>query len=103
MTIDNEDFKIIFDVAFNIENINTLKCFECGRTLQEKINLTGLTCENAHDIGYLEYMTQYTSFINDIVENSDFNATFDKKVIKPSNIIYATNNIIFCDKLVVRN
>ena len=103
MVIDNEDFKVFFDVAFNIENINTLKCFKCANTLQEKTDLTGLTCQNGHEIGYLEYMTQYTSFINDIAQNSDFNVTFDRKTIAPSNVVYVENQIIFCEKLTIRS
>jgi len=102
MTIDNEDFKAFFDVAFNVTNINELKCFECAKAIKEEEDLSGLTCENNHKIGYLEYMTAYASMLNDIAENAEFTTAFQKKVIQPSTVIYVKNQIVFSDKSIIR-
>lgn len=103
MIIDSKDFKAFFEVAYDVMNISELKCFKCGNRLEEHENLSGLTCSNKHEIGYLEYMTNYANMLKDIADNAEINGmTFKKKVIEPSNIIYTENEIIFCDENIVR-
>lgn len=104
MTIDSEDFKTFFEVAFDVTDVAKLKCFKCGKGMEELGDQSGLTCTNGHDIGYLEYMTTYASMLNDVFLNADIGAfTFQKKVIEPSNIMYCGNAIVFNEKQILRS
>lgn len=103
MTIDNEDFKTFFEVAFDVTNVGGLKCFECGERLEEKEDLSGVTCKNAHGIGYLEYMAKYANMLKDFFDNAEMNMDFSKKVITPSSVLYCGNNVLFANKTILRS
>lgn len=103
MIIDSEDFKTFFEVAFDVLSVNELKCFKCGKRMAELGDQSGLTCSSGHSIGYLEYMTKYSNMLKDIADNADFSGmTFQKKVIEPSNIMYAGNEILFHETQILR-
>ena len=104
MIIDNEDFKTFFEVAFNVLSVNELKCFKCGKRMAELEDLSALVCSSGHRVGYLEYMTTYANMLKDIADNADFSGmAFQKKVIEPSNIMYAGNEILFNDRQIIRS
>lgn len=103
MIIDGEDFKTFFEVAYDVMNVSELKCFKCGKRMEELGDQSGLTCSNGHVIGYLEYMTTYSNMLKDIADNAEFSGiAFQKKVIEPSTIMYVGNEIIFVDKTILR-
>lgn len=104
MIIDNEDFKTFFEVAFDVVDVNELKCFKCGKRMSEQGDQSGLICVSGHKVGYLEYMTTYANMLKDIADNADFSGmAFQKKVIEPSTILYSESEIVFVDKNVVRS
>lgn len=102
MTIDNQDFKTFFEVAFNVTNLNELKCFKCGMRIEELEDQSGLTCSNDHKIGYLEYMTTYANMLKDFFDNGEISRNFSVKVIEPSNILYCENSVLFSDQKIIR-
>jgi len=103
LTIDNQDFKTFFEVAFDIKDVNELKCFKCGKSLEELSDKTGLTCSNSHTIGYLEYMTMYANMLKDFFDNGEISRNFSVKVIEPSNIMYCDNSVLFINENIVRS
>ena len=104
MIIDNEDFKTFFEVAFDVVNVNELKCFKCGKRMSEQGDQSGLICSSGHEVGYLEYMTNYANMLKDVFDNADLSGmSFQKKVIEPSSVIYVGNEIVFSEKQVVRS
>lgn len=103
MIIDSEDFKTFFEVAFDVLNVNELKCFKCGKRMAEQGDQSGLICVSGHKVGYLEYMTTYANMLKDIADNADFSGiAFQKKVIEPSNIMNVGNEILFHEKQILR-
>ena len=102
MTIDNQDFKTFFEVAFNVTNLSELKCFKCGKGIEELEDQSGLTCSNNHKIGYLEYMTTYANMLKDFFDNAEISRNFSVKVIEPSNILYCENSVLFSDQNIIR-
>ena len=104
MIIDSQDFKTFFEVAYDVTDINNLRCLKCGRKVTELADQSGLICLNSHKIGYLEYMTTYSNMLKDIYDNADISGLdFQRKVIAPSNIMYSGNEILFIDKQIIRS
>jgi len=101
--IDREDFMTFFEVAYDVTEISELKCFKCGKRMEELGDQSGLTCLSGHTIGYLEYMTTYSNMLKDVFDNADMSGmTFQKKVIEPSTILHVGNEILFDNKQVIR-
>lgn len=104
MIIDSEDFKTFFEVAFDVVDVNELKCFKCGKRMSEQGDQSGLICVSGHKVGYLEYMTTYANMLKDVFDNADLSGmSFQKKVIEPSSVMYVGNEIVFSEKQVVRS
>lgn len=104
MIIDSQDFKTFFEVAYDVTDINNLRCLKCGRKITELEDQSGLICLNSHKIGYLEYMTTYANILKGIADNAELsNIAFTEKIIEPSNIMYISNEILFIDKQIIRS
>jgi len=103
VTIDSEDFRTFFEVAFDVTDMSGLKCFKCGERLEEKEDLSGVTCKNAHEVGYLEYMSQYANMLKDFFDNAEITENFQKKVITPTSVLYCGNNVLFAKKNILRS
>ncbi len=102
MTLDSKDFKTFFEVAYDVTEISTLKCFKCGQSLTELSDQSGLTCINSHVIGYLEYMTQYSNMLKDFFDNGEISINFEKQVIKPFTVMYCGNSVVFIGEEILR-
>lgn len=102
MQIDGEDFKSFFDVAFDVQEVSDLKCYQCGQRLKEKEDLSGLTCTNNHDVGYLEYMATYSGMLKDVFDNAVFSIELQRKALKPSQVVFSGNDILLIDNRIVR-